>query len=266
MGDVEFSVESGVARLTLNRPKVMNALAMTTIRELRTILRDVQSRGEARALLITGAGRAFCTGADLSDPEISLDGRLEDRAAKLAVLMHNEINPLVAEFHALPIPKIAAVNGAAVGAGVGLALAADIVLAGRSAYFTQVFTPRLGLVPDMGTTWHMPRLIGRARALGSAMLGEKIDAVRAESWGMIWKVIDDDALQAEAMRLAAQFAAGPTSAFAALSRCIDASYENDLQAQLEVEAEAQCSLVSSVDAQEAVQAFRDKRAPAFRGK
>ena len=266
MADVELSVGNGVARLTLNRPKVMNALAMSTIREMRAGLREISSWPDARVLVITGAGRAFCTGADLSDPEISLDGPLNDRAGKLALLMRDEINPLVAEFHALPMPKIAAVNGPAVGAGVGLALAADIVLAGRSAYFTQVFTPRLGLVPDMGTTWHMPRLIGGARALGSAMLGEKIDAARAEAWGMIWKVVDDDALYAEAERIAAQFAAGPTAAFAALSCCIDTSYDNTLATQLAIEADAQCRLVSSADAQEAVQAFRDKRPPVFTGK
>ena len=266
MADVDFNIQGGVARLTLNRPKVMNALAMSTIREMRLALREISSHGDVRVLLITGAGRAFCTGADLSDPEISLDGKLDDRAGKLAVLMRDEINPLVAEIHALPIPRIAVVNGPAVGAGVGLALAADIVLAGRSAYFMQVFTPRLGLVPDMGTTWHMPRLIGRARALGSAMLGEKIDAARAEEWGLIWKAVDDDVLQAEAQRLADRLAAGPTAAFAALSRCLDSSYENDLIAQLAVEADVQCSLVSSADAQEAVQAFRDKRPPAFKGR
>src|SRR5260221_426801 len=181
---VDLVVENGVATLTLNRPDVLNALSIGTIRALRDALAAVRANPNARALVLTGCGRGFCTGADLNDPVIALDGPLDERADKLARLMAADINPLMAELQALPLPKVAAVNGPAVGAGIGLALAADIVLAAESAYFLQVFTPRLGLVPDMGVTWHLPRLVGRARALAASLLGERISAETAADWGL----------------------------------------------------------------------------------
>ncbi len=159
--------------------------------------------------MVTGRGRAFCTGADLSDPEIALDGALEERPAKLAVLMRETINPLMEELRSFPKPTIAAVNGPAVGGGIGIALSTDITIAASSAYFMQVFTPKLGLVPDMGVTWYLERLVGRARARGLAMLGDRLPAQEAADWGMIWKAVPDDMFSAEVTALANRIAGGP---------------------------------------------------------
>lgn len=262
----ELEIADGVATLTLDRPALLNALSIETIRGLRRRIAEIAGRSDVRALVLTGRGRAFCVGADLSDPVISLDGPLEERAGKLARLMRDDINPLVVELAGLAIPKIAAVNGPAVGAGLGLALAADIVIAAKSAYFMQVFTPKLGLVPDMGVTWHLPRLIGRARAIAWSMLGERLPAEKAVEWGLVWKAVPDDTLMAEATAVARQLAGGPTLALALLPQLIDEAAAADLAGALEAEADAQCRLVATADAQEAVLAFRAKRAATFHGR
>jgi 2-(1,2-epoxy-1,2-dihydrophenyl)acetyl-CoA isomerase len=179
--------------------------------------------------------------------------------------MRDDINPLMNELHDLPLPKVAAVNGPAVGAGLGLALAADIVIAAQSAYFMQVFTPKLGLVPDMGVTWHLPRLIGRARAIAWSMLGERLSAEKAAAWGLIWNVVPDDKLAEEARAVAQQLARGPTHALSLLATCFDEA-KGSYAAALDAEAAAQCRLVATSDAQEAVMAFREKRPPIFNGR
>ncbi len=263
---VRTTVDGAVATLTINRPQVMNAVAGSTIRALRAALDELRSNGDLRALVVTGAGRAFCTGADLSDPEISLDGELAGRPARLASLMSAEINPLIAELHGFPRPTVAAVNGPAVGGGIGIALACDVVIASEDAYFLQVFTPRLGLVPDMGVTWHLERLVGRARARGLAMLGDRLPARQAAEWGLIWKSVPAADFAAEVASTARRLADSPPLAQQAVRNLLDAAPVNDLQAQLERERDTQCSLVGTADAQEAVTAFREKRPPVLTGR
>lgn len=260
------SCEGAVAVLTMNRPQVMNALAGSTIRALRKALADLRANGELRVLIVTGAGKAFCTGADLGDPEIALDGEIADRPAKLAQLMRAEINPLMEELQDFPLPTIAAVNGPTVGGGIGIALACDLVIASHDAYFMQVFTPRLGLVPDMGVTWHLERLVGRARARGLSMLGDRLPARDAADWGLIWKAVPADQFDAEVQGAARRIADASPLAQAALRRLLDEASSNELTRQLDREREAQCRLVGTHDAQEAVLAFREKRQPRFIGR
>jgi 2-(1,2-epoxy-1,2-dihydrophenyl)acetyl-CoA isomerase len=263
---VLVSTANGVCTLEINRPQVMNAVAGSTVRELRAALAAARNDPEARVLVVTGRGRAFCTGADLSDPEIALDGALEERPAKLAVLMRETINPLMEELRSFPKPTIAAVNGPAVGGGIGIALSTDITIAASSAYFMQVFTPKLGLVPDMGVTWYLERLVGRARARGLAMLGDRLPAQEAADWGMIWKAVPDDMFSAEVTALANRIAGAPTLAMRRLSSLLDEAPSNDLATQLDRERAMQCELVLTQDAQEAVLAFREKRPPRFVGR
>lgn len=260
------AVEEGVATLTLNRPEVMNALAGSTIRHMRGSLKELADRGDVRVVVITGNGRAFCTGADLGDPEIALDGELEDRPAKLAALMRDQINPLMVELQNFPRPTIAAVNGPAVGGGIGVALAADIVIASDAAYFMQVFTPKLGLVPDMGVTWHMERLVGRARARGLAVLGDRLSATSAAEWGLIWKAVSAAEFDAEVASTARRIADAPPLAVKAVRKVLDAAPENGFAQQLDLECDVQCDLVGTADAQDAVLAFREKRQPRFTGR
>ncbi|CAN7708139.1 enoyl-CoA hydratase-related protein [Aminobacter sp. LjRoot7] len=263
---IVVSVEAGIATVEINRPQVMNALAGNTIRALRAVLREIREDDRIRAVILTGRGRAFSTGADLGDPEIALDGPLSERPAKLAALMRNEINPLMEELQSFPKPTIAAVNGAAVGGGIGLALSADIVVAAESAYFMQVFTPKLGLVPDMGVTWHMERLVGRARAKGLSMLGNRLPARDAADWGLIWKTVPDADLPSEVRTLAQLLADAPPLGLRALSSILDEATGHDFAQQLERECVVQCGLVASEDAQEAVAAFREKRPARFVGR
>jgi 2-(1,2-epoxy-1,2-dihydrophenyl)acetyl-CoA isomerase len=268
MGEASVLVSTlgGVCTLEINRPQVMNAVAGSTIRELRAALADAMNNPDVRVLVVTGRGRAFCTGADLSDPEIALDGPLDERPAKLAVLMSEHVNPLMEELRSFPKPTIAAVNGPAVGGGIGIALSTDITIAAASAYFMQVFTPRLGLVPDMGVTWYLERLVGRARARGLAMLGDRLSAQDAADWGMIWKAVPDETFADAVAALARRMAEAPPLAMSRLSRLLDEAPSNDLKAQLDRERAMQCELVQTKDAQEAVMAFREKRPARFVGR
>lgn len=258
--------DGAIAKLIINRPQVMNALAASTIRAMRKALADLRRKNGLRVLIVTGAGRAFCAGADLGDPEIALDGEIADRPAKLSKLMQADINPLMQELQQFPLPTIAAVNGPAVGGGTGIALACDLVIASHEAYFMQVFTPRLGLVPDMGVTWHLERLVGRARARGLSMLGDRLSAVEAAEWGLIWKAAPADRFDAEVEAVARRIADAPPLAQAALRRLLDEAPSSDLSRQLDREREEQCRLVGTSDAQEAVLAFREKRQPRFTGR
>jgi 2-(1,2-epoxy-1,2-dihydrophenyl)acetyl-CoA isomerase len=247
-----------VATLTLNRPDKLNSFTRSMHAELRDAL-DAIERDGTRALVLTGAGRAFCAGQDLADLDFT-----PGCATDLGNLIDENFNPLVRRLQALPLPVIAAVNGTAAGAGANLALACDLTLAARSSTFIQAFV-KIGLVPDTGGTWSLPRRIGMARALGLAITGDKLTAEKAESWGMIWRVVDDAQLASEAGKLAAELAQQPTRAIAAIKRAIRAGATQDLDAQLDLERDLQRELGASHDYAEGVHAFIEKRAPHFKG-
>jgi len=212
-----------------------------------------------RALVLTGAGRAFCAGQDLAD--LNLDS---GESVDLGDLIADNFNPLVRRLQALPLPVIAAVNGTAAGAGANLALACDLVLAARSAKFIQAFV-KIGLVPDTGGTWSLPRRIGMARALGLALTGDALSAEQAEAWGMIWRTVETETLRQEAMQLATQLASQPTRAIAAIKQAMHAGTTQTLEQSLDLEAQLQRKLGQSPDYQEGVNAFLEKRPPIFTG-
>src|SRR4051812_19695752 len=261
MASVLFSVEAGVATITLNRPEKLNALNPEMHEHLRSALERAAGDEAIRALLLTANGRGFCTGQDLSERDVRPGAPPID----LSVSLGSYYNPLVRRMRALPKPIVCAVNGVAAGAGANIALAADIVIAARSASFVQAFS-KIGLVPDSGGTWLLPRLVGTARAMGLAMLAEKLDAEDAERWGLIWKSVDDDQLAAEAKALAARLASGPTKGYGLLKRAMYASPTNSLDAQLDLERDLQREAGLSEDYREGVSAFKDKRDPRFVGK
>ena len=250
----------GYRVITLNRPQRLNAFTIPMHQELAAAIADLEADASSRALLLTGSGRAFSSGQDLNE-RVLPNGEIVVPGEALG----KYYNPLVLKLRALPIPVVCAVNGIAAGAGLNVALACDIVLAARSATFTQVFT-RLGLVPDAGGTWLLPRLVGQARARGLALLAEPLTAEQAQDWGLIWKVVDDATLMTEAEKLCAQFAQGPTVGFGLIKRALDASEDNDLAAQLELERQLQSEAGSTQDYKEAVRAFLGKRKPAFTGR
>jgi len=261
MSPVLASFDSGVLQVTLNRPEKLNALNPEMHKLLRQALERAADEREVRALLLTGAGRAFCAGQDLSERDVSPGAAPID----LSVSLGSYYNPLVRRMRELPKPVVGAVNGVAAGAGANVALACDIVLAARSSFFIQSFS-RLGLVPDAGGTWILPRLVGKARAMGLALLGEKLSAEQAAEWGLIWKVVEDDGLLSEAIQLARQLAEGPTKGYGLTKRAMHASSGNSLDAQLELERDLQREAGFSEDYREGVSAFKEKRAPRFKGK
>src|SRR4051812_818477 len=221
MASVLVSVEAGVATVTLNRPDKLNALNPEMHGILRGALERAADDDGIRALLLTGSGRGFCTGQDLSERDVSPGAPPID----LSVSLGSNYNPLVRRMRALPKPIVCAVNGVAAGAGANIALACDLVLAARSATFIQSFS-RLGLVPDSGGTYFLPRLVGSARAMGLALLGEKLSAEEAERWGLVWKAVQDDQLMETAKATAAQLAAGPTRGYGLLKKALYASPGN----------------------------------------
>ncbi|GEQ96903.1 2-(1,2-epoxy-1,2-dihydrophenyl)acetyl-CoA isomerase [Iodidimonas gelatinilytica] len=258
---ISLEKENQIARLTLNQPERLNALSADLLAELATALDDLSSHSQAtRCLIVTGAGRAFSSGADLSEKPTSGSG-LPD----LSISLRERYNPVVKKLMALPIPVIAAVNGPAAGAGMSLALCADFVLAARSAYFLQAFV-NIGLAPDAGASWILPRLIGPARARRLMMLGEKLPATTAENWGLIHKAVEDDQLMDEVNILAQGLATGPTIAYGGIRALVRASLENGLDDQLELEAETQKRLGFTQDFMEGVRAFLTKSAATFTGK
>jgi 2-(1,2-epoxy-1,2-dihydrophenyl)acetyl-CoA isomerase len=247
---------AAVATLTINRPERLNALSGQTVDELRAAVEET-GRSGARCLLLTGEGRGFSSGADL----VSAGGLPED--AGLALEKH--FNPLVEALFALPIPVVAAVNGPAAGAGCSLALAADIVVAARSAYFLQAFV-NIGLIPDAGATWLLPRLAGRARAMEMMLLGERISAEQAQNWGMISRVVEDEELGAEAVRLATNLAQGPTVALGLVRQLARNAEQLPLSDALAAERVAQKTAGESADFKGAVMAFLQKQQPRFEGR
>ncbi|MDZ4382948.1 MAG: enoyl-CoA hydratase-related protein [Parvibaculum sp.] len=261
METITLAVEDGIALLTLNRPEVLNSIDTRLIADMRTAVAEVAENPEARVLLITGAGRGFCAGADLAAQGQRHDGMSIGQG--VAHGMTVGFNPMMRELYALQKPIVAAVNGVAAGGGVGLALAADIVIAAKSAAFIQVFGPRLGLIPDLGCTWHLPRLVGRARALGLALTGDKLPAETAAEWGLIWKCVDDAALMSEARAVAAKLAKGPTNAFGEIRKAIDAAGNNDFAAQLDYERDVQGMLGDHPNFSAGVKAFLTKKEPEF---
>ena len=255
-----FEVADGVARLTLNRPDRLNSFTEHMHGEVAEALSRVESDASARVLLLTGAGRGFCAGQDLSDPAVAASGGGTDLGAAL----EKSYNPLIRRLVSLPKPVVCAVNGVAAGAGANIAFAADIVFAARSAKFIQSFA-NIGLVPDSGGTWILPRLVGQARAMGLALTGQPITAEQAESWGLIWKAVDDIALKEESEATAQKLAMGPTKGFAAIKRAIRQGWSNPLHAHLDLERDMQRELGRSNDYREGVAAFAEKRPPKFTG-
>ncbi len=251
--------QGGVTRITLNRPDKLNAFNEEMHLALRAALEGIEADPNARAVLLTGAGRGFCAGQDLGDREMA-----EGEAFDLGDTLERLYNPLIRRIRALPKPIICSVNGAAAGAGASLALACDIVLAARSAKFLIAFA-RIGLVPDSGGTWFLPRLIGEARTKGMALLAEPVDAETAERWGLIWKAVDDDALAGEAEALAARMAAGPTQGYAMIKQALHESPRRTLDDQLDLERDLQRAAGHTEDYREGVTAFLEKRKAVFKG-
>ena len=258
--NILFTIEQGIATLTLNRPDKLNSFTQAMHEEVRDAIAAVNADKSVRVFVLTGAGRGFCAGQDLSDRAVEPGSKGVD----LGESVEKNYAPLVLALKALPMPVLCAVNGVAAGAGANLALACDIVIAGRSASFVEVFC-KLGLIPDTGGTFFLPRLIGSARAMGLAMLGEKLSAEKAEDWGLIWKCVDDAELAAEARKLAVHFSTAPTKGLAFTKQALAASGANTLPQQLALEARMMSELGNTEDYREGVAAFMEKRAPQFKG-
>lgn len=259
--NIEFHNEGGVARIWLNRPDKLNSFTAAMHGELADALGRVERDG-ARVLVISGRGRGFCAGQDLSERRPGPDGARVDLGETVEIFYA----PLIRRLNALPMPVVVGINGVAAGAGANLALAGgDIVIAAESASFIQPFC-RLGLVPDTGGTYALPRLVGRARAMGLAMLGDKLGAQQAQQWGLIWECVPDADLDARLDALARHFAEAPTKGLAYTKRAIRQSLGNSLDAQLDLERDMMRELGASDDYAEGVAAFLEKRPPVFKGK
>ena len=258
---ITYEVVDGVARLTLNRPDRLNSFTVVMHEEVAAALTDAESNDAVRVLVLTGAGRGFCAGQDLADRAVKPGGEAVDLGASVDKYWA----PLIRRITGLHKPVISAVNGVAAGAGANVALAGDIVIAARSAKFIQSFA-NIGLIPDSGGTWVLPRLVGQARALGLALTGDPLMAEQAQQWGLIWKCVDDDKLQDEVNSLAAKFAKGPTRGLAATKALIRGSWQHSLDSELNLERDTMRDLGYSADYKEGVAAFLEKRKPAFTGK
>jgi 2-(1,2-epoxy-1,2-dihydrophenyl)acetyl-CoA isomerase len=254
---IDFASEGGIARLTLNRPDRLNSFTVEMHEEVADALSKLEG---ARVLVLTGAGRGFCAGQDLGDRAVA-----PGQAVDLGESVEGRYNPLIRTLTSLPFPVIARVNGVAAGAGANIALACDIVVAAKSAKFIQSFAS-IGLIPDSGGTWVLPRLVGQARALGLALTAEPLPAEKAAEWGLIWKAVDDEALDSEVDALAARFAAAPTLGLARIKKMIRESWGHSLDEELDRQRDAMRELGYSDDYREGVAAFMEKRKPSFTGK
>ncbi len=257
---IQYSLADAVARLTLNRPEKLNSFNGEMHAEVRDAIGRVGKDG-ARVLVLTGAGRGFCAGQDLGDRQVAPGGARAD----LGESIERNYKPLILSLRSLTVPTIAAVNGVAAGAGASLALACDIVIATRSASFIQAFS-KLGLVPDSGATWLLPRLVGHARALGLAMLGERLPAADAAAWGLIWRCVEDADFGTVVDKLAVELAAAPTRGMVRTREAMLGSWTQTLAEQLDVERDFQRELGFTDDYAEGVAAFAEKRTPRFAGR
>ena len=255
-----YSVDGGVACLTLNRPDSLNSFTAAMHEEVAEVLGQAAEDAAIRAVVITGAGRGFCAGQDLNDRNVAPGERVD-----LGDSVERFYNPLIRRITTMEKPVICAVNGVAAGAGANIALACDLFFAARSAKFVESFA-MLGLIPDSGGTWHLPRLVGMARAKGMAMLMPKISAEQAREWGLIWEVVDDDALMETVMSLAAHLATQPTKGFAFTKQAFAASMTHNLEQQLELEKELMRAAGFTDDYAEGVKAFLEKRKPEYTGR
>ncbi len=255
---ITLDKQDGLATLTLNQPEKLNAVSRKMIAEIKSAWEDIAADGSVRAVLLTGAGRGFCAGADLSDPDRATD-------ADSGSALEKFFNPVIRTMRSVPKPIVAAVNGVAAGVGMSFALASDIAIAGKSASFLQAFA-RIGLLPDGGSTWFLPRLVGEQRARALAMLAPQIKAEQAKEWGLIWDVVEDAELMPKATELARRLADGPTLSLARIKEAMNRATENDLGQQLDLERDFQRELGRSEDFREGVQAFLAKRKANFKGK
>lgn len=255
-----LDINQGVALLTLNRPDRLNSFNAQMHDEMATAIRQIKKDNSVRALVITGAGRGFCAGQDLSDRNVAPGSEVPD----LGESIEQRYNPLLRSLRELPMPVICAVNGVAAGAGANIALACDIVLAGQSASFIQAFC-KIGLIPDSGGTWSLPHLVGMARAKGLALLGDKLSAEQAEQWGLIWRCVADEQLLPAAMAMAEHLATQPTRGLALIKQALHASTTQSFDAQLDLERDLQRLAGRTEDYREGVSAFMDKRTPQFKG-
>jgi 2-(1,2-epoxy-1,2-dihydrophenyl)acetyl-CoA isomerase len=252
--------DNGLATLTLNAPDRLNAVSRKMIAEIKDCWADLAADASVRCVLLTGAGRGFCAGADLADPDREASATADTGAA-----LDKFFNPVIRAMRALPKPIVAAVNGVAAGVGMSFALASDIAVAGKSASFLQAFA-RIGLLPDGGSTWFLPRLVGDQRARALAMLAPQIPAEQAKQWGLIWDVVEDAELMPTATEIARKLADGPTLALARIKEALNRSVGNDLSAQLDLERDSQRELGRSEDFTEGIAAFLGKRKAQFKGK
>ncbi len=255
---ITLAKADGLATLTLNAPDKLNAVSRRMIAEIKQAWEEIGADGSVRAVLLTGAGRGFCAGADLSDPDRKND-------ADSGSALDKFFNPVIRTMRALPKPIVAAVNGVAAGVGMSFAMAADIAVAAKSASFLQAFA-RIGLLPDGGSTWFLPRLVGEQRARALAMLAPQISAEQARQWGLIWDVVDDAELMPTATALARRLASGPTQSLARIKDAMNQAAGNDLVRQLDIERDYQRELGRTEDFREGVAAFLAKRKPDFKGK
>ena len=258
---IKLEKNNGVANLTLNRPDRLNSFNVQMHEELQTALDNIATDAETRCLMITGAGRGFCAGQDLNDRAVTAEGQAPD----LGMSVEKFYNPLIRRITNLKMPVVCALNGVAAGAGASLVMACDIVIASRSASFILSFA-KVGLVPDSGSSWHFTRALGLPRAKALAMLGNKLKAEQAEQWGLIYQVVDDEALMDEAEKLTSYLAKQPTEALANIKELVHTSFDYSLNEQLERERKAMQHLGRSHDYKEGVAAFIEKREPSFRGK